>query len=215
MSEPTALPRLYAILDLDASAARGIDSLTLLRLWLDAGVQLVQLRAKAATLGQMLTIADAVVQASRPYGATIIVNDRADVAALSEARGLHVGQSDLEPEAARRMIGDHAWLGLSTHNDGQLDAALDEPISYVAMGPVYGTASKDAPDATVGLDGVRRAANLIRRRGRPVPLVAIGGITLAAAPGVLAAGADAVAVISGLLSDDPAATAAEWVRALR
>lgn len=215
MSEPSALPRLYAILDLDASAARGIDSLILLHIWLDAGIRLVQLRAKSATLGPMLAIADAAVQASRPYGARIIVNDRADVAVLSEAHGLHVGQTDLQPVAARRIIGDQAWLGLSTHTDGQLAGALDEPISYVAMGPVYGTASKDAPDATVGLDGVKSAANLIRRRGRPLPLVAIGGITLATAPGVLAAGADAVAVISGLLSDAPAARAAEWVRALR
>lgn len=215
MSEPTALPRLYAILDLDASTARGLDALTLLRIWLDAGIRLVQLRGKAATLGPMLALADAAVQAFRPYGATLIVNDRADVAALSAAHGLHVGQTDLQPEAARRIIGDHAWLGLSTHNDGQLADALDEPISYVAMGPVYGTASKAAPDATVGLDGVRRAANLIRHRGRALPLVAIGGITLDTAPEVFAAGADAIAVISGLLSDDPAATAAEWVVALR
>jgi thiamine-phosphate pyrophosphorylase len=210
--EGTAPPRLYAILDTGAAAARGLTPGLLLATWLDAGIRLVQLRAKSLTLGPMVELAESAVRACEGYGARLIINDRVDVAALSGAAGVHLGQTDLSPNDARRIIGDRAWLGLSTHDDRQVEAALAEPISYVAIGPVYPTLSKENPEATVGLAGVTRAATLAHRRR--LPLVAIGGITLRTAPDVLAAGADAIAVITGLLGGAPAASAADWVRAI-
>jgi thiamine-phosphate pyrophosphorylase len=145
-------------------------------------------------------------------GATFVVNDRADVARLSGAHGVHVGQTDLTPEDVRRIVGTDFLVGRSTHNEAQVRAALDEPASYLAIGPVFATRSKANPDPVVGLDGVARAAALIGAGGRP--LVAIGGITLAQAPRVIEAGAGAVAVIGDLLAGDPAARAREYLAAL-
>jgi thiamine-phosphate pyrophosphorylase len=208
-----ALPRLYAILDTDESAARGIEPAALLDIWLDAGVRLIQLRGKSLTFGPLLGLAERSVRACERYQATLIINDRADVARLSGAGGVHVGQSDLRPADARAIVGESALVGLSTHSDAQVAAALDEPISYVAIGPVFTTRTKRNPDPTVGLAGVARAAS--RAHGRGLPLVAIGGLTLVDAPAVIGAGADAIAVIMGLLDDDPAVRVAEWTRLLQ
>ena len=209
---PTALPRLYAILDTDAAALRGLTPALLLATWLDAGIKLVQLRAKSLTLGPLLDLAESAVRAAEGYGARIIVTDRADAAVLSGAGGVHVGQHDLAPRDVRKIAAPSAWVGLSTHNDAQAEQALEEPITYLAIGPVYPTMSKRNPDEAVGLAGVSRAARLAH--GRRLPLVAIGGITLETAPEVLSAGADSVAVIGGLLGEAPAALAAEWTRLL-
>jgi thiamine-phosphate pyrophosphorylase len=206
------LPRLYPILDLDLVRARGRQPLDLLSVWLDAGVRLVQLRAKTGAAGGTLALADAMVRRCRTTGARFIVNDRADLAAMAGADGVHVGQDDLPPRAVRSLVGETAWVGLSTHVDAQVDAGCLEPVTYLAIGPVFATASKDRPGACVALDGVRRAAACAHRAG--IPLVAIGGITLATAPGVLAAGADAVAVISDMLAGDPGDRAREYLSAL-
>jgi thiamine-phosphate pyrophosphorylase len=134
----------------------------------------------------------------------VVVNDRADVAALARADGVHVGQDDLSPASVRRVVGGQAVVGLSTHGIDQVERALDEPVSYVAIGPVFETSTKTTGCRPVGLEGVRDAADRARRRGLPV--VAIGGITLERAPAVVAAGASAVAVIGDLLTGaDPAA----------
>ena len=210
---PAALPRLYAILDTDESAARGLLPAALLDTWLDAGVRLIQLRAKSFTLGPWLALAERSAAACDRYNATLIINDRADVARLSGAGGVHVGQGDLRAADARLMVGESAWVGLSTHTDVQVEDALAEPISYVAIGPVFSTRTKRNPDPTVGLAGVAGAAS--RAHGLGVPLVAIGGLTLADAPAVIGAGADAIAVITGLLDGDPAVRVAEWMRLLR
>jgi thiamine-phosphate pyrophosphorylase len=191
-----ALPRLYAILDTDESAARGIEPAALLDIWLDAGVRLIQLRGKSLTFGPLLGLAERSVRACERYQATLIINDRADVARLSGAGGVHVGQSDLRPADARAIVGESALVGLSTHSDAQVAAALDEAVDYVAIGPVFHTQTKVRPDPAVGLGGVGRAADRIARR---MPLVAIGGITLDSARDVVAAGADTLAVIGGLL----------------
>ncbi len=130
------------------------------------------------------------------HGARVIVNDRADIARMADADGVHVGQEDLEVEAARAVVGEHAIVGLSTHTREQVDAALSTSASYVAVGPIFTTATKDTGYDARGLDLVAYAA------GRGKPIVAIGGITLERAPDVIAAGAAAVAVISDLLTDD-------------
>lgn len=206
------LPRLYAILDVDLARARGHDPLTLVNTWLDAGVRLVQLRAKREATGPLLELADAMNAATREAGATFIVNDRADIARLSGAHGVHVGQSDLSPADVRVVVGPAAIVGLSTHNDEQVRAGLGEPVTYLAIGPVFPTGSKAQPDPVVGLDGVRRTVALARSPVRPV--VAIGGITLERARGVIEAGADAVAVLSDLLEGDPGARCREYLKVL-
>jgi thiamine-phosphate pyrophosphorylase len=138
----------------------------------------------------------------------LIMNDRADLCLAAEFDGVHVGQDDLSPEGARRVIGPDFWLGVSTHNVEQLKEADASTADYLAIGPVFGTRSKERPDPVVGLDGVRRARQLTRK-----PLVAIGGITRANALDVIQAGADSVAVISDLVRD-PRKSAEEFFRVL-
>lgn len=146
-------------------------------------------------------------------GARLVVNDRADVATIAGAAGVHVGQEDLAPAAVRAVIGPTRLIGFSTHSIAQLDLAMEEPIDYVAVGPVFGTASKDTGYDAVGLRLVEEAARRAQRRGLPV--VAIGGITIARAADVIRAGASAVAVISDLLSTgDPRARVAEYLERL-
>ena len=194
------LPRLYAILDIDLTQTRGLDPRCVLDQWLDAGVRLVQLRAKTWTFGPFLELAERLSTACREAGAIFIVNDRIDVARLSGADGVHLGQDDLSPTDAVRVLGSKSWIGLSTHTDPQVVAALTTSATYLATGPVFGTSTKANADPVIGLAGVERAAALAHSAGRP--LVAIGGIDLGNARDVLMAGADSVAVISSLLEGD-------------
>lgn len=207
-----SLAPLYPILDVETAAARGLEPLAVAQGWFDAGVRFVQLRAKSLALGPALELADRIVALGRPYGAAVVINDRADVARLCGAAGVHVGQEDLSVAEVRAIVGPEALVGLSTHSPSQADAACREPISYVAIGPVFSTASKARPDPEVGVDGVRAVAAIGRAVG--IPVVAIGGITLERAPDVLAAGATAVAVIADLLVDDPGARVRTWLDAL-
>jgi len=140
----------------------------------------------------------------------LIVNDRADIARLAGAAGVHVGQDDLPPDAARRIVGRERIVGLSTHTTAQVDAAVREPVNYIAIGPVFGTASKATGYDAVGLAMVQQAA--ARAHARGLQVVAIGGITLDRAEEVVRAGADAVAVISDLLrTGDPRARVREYL----
>ena len=191
------LPRLYPILDIDLCRERRLEPLAVLAAFLAGGARVVQLRDKTGSTAERLSRADAVVARARSAGARVIINDRADIARLSGADGVHVGQDDLSVEDARRIVGPGAIVGLSTHDDAQIDAAARTSATYIAVGPIYGTATKQTGYSARGLDLVRRAAQM----GRPV--VAIGGITLDRAPEVLAAGAASVAVISELLQEDP------------
>lgn len=200
---PRNLHRLYAILDIDTLTARGLSPHAVMDAWLDAGIRLIQLRAKSMPGGDMLVLADALVARARSVGATFIVNDRADIAAMSGADGVHVGQTDVPPKRLpvsfrRNDTGSRFLVGLSTHSLAQLEAGLAEPADYLAIGPVFPTISKVGADPVVGLDMVRAAAGIVTDR----PLVAIGGITLATAASVLAAGATSVAVISDLVVGD-------------
>ncbi len=173
-----------------------------------AGCTLVQYRNKSGNARQMLDDARE-LRARLGTGVRLIINDRADLCLAAGFHGLHVGQDDLSPEAARRIIGLARWLGVSTHNPEQLAEADKTSADYLAIGPVFATASKSNPDPVVGLEGVHRARELTRK-----PLVAIGGITRANARSVIEAGADAVAVISDLLRD-PLKSAEEFLRILR
>lgn len=194
------LPRLYPILDIDLCRERRLEPLAVLAAFLAGGARFLQLRDKTASSAERLRCAGDVVARAHAAGARLIVNDRVDIARLSGADGVHVGQDDLPVEDARRILGPDAVIGLSTHDEAQIEEAARTSATYIAVGPIYGTATKDTGYTARGLDLVRRAA----LTGRPV--VAIGGITLDRVDEVLAAGASSVAVISDLLTGgDPAA----------
>ncbi len=200
------LARLYAVCDADVCARAGWTLPDYAAALMDGGVTLLQLRAKHAASREFLAATEAVMARALPHAATVVVNDRADIARLAGASGVHVGQDDLSASDVRRVIGADAVLGLSTHTTTQLEAAVREPVTYVAIGPVFGTTTKDTGYDAVGLDLVRLACAIAAPAGLPV--VAIGGITLERAPGVIVAGAASVAVISDLLvGGDPAARA--------
>jgi thiamine-phosphate pyrophosphorylase len=205
----SALPRLYCIVD--AGCFGGAADLTaavgeFTRELIAGGATLIQYRNKSGNARQM--VADAremrrIVEVSSGQRPTtndqrplLILNDRADICLVAGFDGVHVGQDDLSAEAARRIVGNRLWTGVSTHNPEQVAVADRTSANYVAVGPVYGTASKQNPDPVIGLDGVRRARELTRK-----PLVAIGGITRQNCRAVIDAGADSVAVISDLLKE--------------
>jgi thiamine-phosphate pyrophosphorylase len=197
------IPPLYAVVDIGVARRAGWAPLDLAAAFVAGGARLLQLRAKELPGRDFLDLASSIVAVARPAGAAVIVNDRADVARLAGADGVHVGQDDLPPAAVRRLLDERALVGLSTHSEAQAAAALEQPISYVAIGPVFGTATKATGYAPVGLEMVARVAALARPRG--VPVVAIGGITAERAGAVLRAGAASVAIVSDLVAgDDPA-----------
>jgi thiamine-phosphate pyrophosphorylase len=184
------------------------------------GSRWLQLRAKTLSGGAFLEAATRLQALARANGARLIVNDRADVARLSGAAGLHIGQDDLTPAAARTVVGPHAVVGFSTHTEAQIDAAVVQPVNYIAIGPVFGTNTKETGYTAVGLERVRYAAAAVARASssdldRTRGIVAIGGITLDTAAAVLAAGATAVAVIADLLATgDPEARVRAYVERL-
>ncbi len=206
------LPRLNAIVDVEFAERAGWRPIDLANAYLAGGARFLQLRAKNLPGDRFLELARAIAVAAHERDALFVVNDRADLARLSGADGVHIGQEDLPPAAVRRIVGDTAIVGRSTHTLEQLAAALAEPVSYVAVGPVFGTTTKATGYDAVGLARVRAAAAAAAGR---VPLVAIGGITLDTAPSVIDAGAASVAVIGDLLSTgDPAARVQEYCRRL-
>lgn len=206
------LSPLYTIVDVDVCAARGRQPRDVMRAYLAGGARLIQLRAKTLPSGAFLELASALVEDAAGAGATLIVNDRADIAQLSEAAGVHVGQDDLSPVDVRRVVGAQAIVGRSTHTPEQIARATREPISYLAIGPTFATATKATGYDAIGVEGVADAVRAATPAGLPV--VAIGGITLATAPRVIAAGAAAVAVITDLLDDDPERRVRQYLSAL-
>lgn len=206
--DDTRVSPLYAILDAGVAARHGWDVDALAAACLRGGARLLQVRAKEEGSRAFLALCEKVVALARPYGAIVLANDRADVALLAGAQGVHVGQDDLAPADVRRAFPALDWVGLSTHSPAQIADAVAQPASYVAVGPVFATVTKDTGYEAVGLDLVREARRAVDAAdgGRRRPVVAIGGITLERAPDVLAAGASSVAVISDLLAGgDPEA----------
>jgi thiamine-phosphate pyrophosphorylase len=208
----TALPPLYAIVDVDVCARLDRSPLDLARAYLSGGATLLQLRAKALAGSAFLDLASAMVEDARRAGARVIVNDRADLAALSGAAGIHVGQDDLSPAEVRTIVGDDAVIGLSTHTAAQIAVAVQQPIDYLAIGPIFTTGTKDTGYRAIGHDAVRAA--VAAAGARQLPVVAIGGITLETAPSVIAAGAASVAVITDLVTADPAARVRAYLACL-
>lgn len=188
------LPRLYPILDTATLARRGMPVATAAAILLEGDARILQLRHKEHFTREMFETAESVSVLCRHAGVPFVMNDRADLALMLDAAGLHLGQDDLPPATARNLVGPRRLLGFSTHNAEQLRAAAAEPVDYLALGPIFGTASKENPDPVVDLESVPR--ELFTK-----PMVAIGGITLENAPQVLKAGFDSVAVIGALYPD--------------
>lgn len=190
-----ALHGVYPILDTASFARAGFDPVLAAEVWLDAGVSILQYRHKSFWSRDTVLQARQIGELCRETGALFVINDRADYASLLNA-GLHVGQDDLSPQDVRRVVPPASIVGFSTHNTDQMRAAQNEPIDYVAFGPVFPTASKERPDPVAGIETLQAVRTLTT-----MPLVAIGGITLDNAAACFEAGADSVAVIAGLIPE--------------
>jgi thiamine-phosphate pyrophosphorylase len=199
-------PRLYPILDAGCFP-HTLSLIAAAEEFAAAGVLLIQYRNKNGNARQMLEQAQE-LKRRLPGSVRLIMNDRADLCLAAEFDGVHVGQEDLSPQGARKVIGDRLCLGVSTHNAEQITEADKTSADYIAIGPVFSTASKVNPDPVVGLDGIRKARVITQK-----PLVAIGGINRANCRSVIEAGADSVAVISDLIRE-PRKSAEDFFRIL-
>lgn len=190
------LPKVYPITDTRLS---GLSHAEQVRRLIEGGATLIQLRDKLASARDFYREAEAALRVARDRHIKLIVNDRVDVAFALKADGVHLGQSDLPARVARHVLGPAAIIGLSTHNLEQARRAAEQPVDYIAFGPIFMTSTKEAPDPTTGLAALKSVRDVV-----DMPIVAIGGITISNAAKVLNAGADAVATISSVIGD-PAA----------
>lgn len=189
-----ALPKVYPITDTKLS---GISHLEQVEKLVAGGATLVQLREKHASSQDFYEAARSVMEFARRANVKIIINDRADIALAVKADGVHLGQNDLPPAEVRKLLGEKAIIGYSTHSAEQAAAASKLPLDYIAIGPVFATVSKENPEAVVGIAGVCEARNMVGN----IPLVAIGGINFENAGEVWKAGADSVAVIGAIIRE--------------
>jgi thiamine-phosphate pyrophosphorylase len=187
------LPKFYPVTDARLSRLSHAEQVARLR---DGGARFIQLREKHLSPREFYDAADAALDVARERGVRLIVNDRADIALALGADGVHLGQDDLDPAAARRLLGERFIIGYSTHSVAQAIDAARLPLDYIALGPIFPTRTKENPAPTVGLEALRRVRDAI---DPSVALVAIGGITRSNARAALDAGADSVALISALL----------------
>ena len=202
----STLPKIYPITDTTISGLSHRDQVKQL---IEGGATLIQLREKRAAPREFFQDAREALSVAHAAGIKLIINDRVDIALAIGADGVHLGQTDMPVEAARRLLGDRAIIGFSTHNLNQVEEAVRLPIDYLAFGPVFPTATKENPDPIVGLTELAQIKSLVEL----LPLVAIGGITADRIPEVLMSGADSVAIISAVLN--PAQPIAENLRKLR
>jgi thiamine-phosphate pyrophosphorylase len=201
------MPRLYVILD--AELVRG-DIQHIARDLMGAGVRLLQYRGKNVSARAMLETSRDLAASAHEQNTIFFVNDRPDVAYLAGADGVHVGQDDLSAEVTRGLVGPERWVGVSTHNPEQFQAAAATSADYIAIGPIFATNSKANPDPVVGTETIRKVRTFTEK-----PIVAIGGIRLDQAAEAIEAGADSVAVISDILTaNDPAKRAEQFLERL-
>jgi thiamine-phosphate pyrophosphorylase len=188
------LPKIYPITDARLSK---ISHAAQVEKLIEGGAKFIQLREKRASPREFYKSAESALKLARARGVKIIINDRVDIALALKADGVHLGQDDLPPAEARKILGDKAIIGFSTHNVEQAIKAVQFPIDYLAIGPIFATETKENPDRIVGLEGLRKA----REATGNFPLVAIGGINSENLREVYKAGADSAAIISSLISD--------------
>jgi thiamine-phosphate pyrophosphorylase len=187
-------PQIYPLTDI---ALSGLSHAEQVERLCDGGATLIQLREKNLPTLEFYRQAGDALTVARQHGARVIVNDRVDIALALGADGVHLGQNDFPPEAARRLLGEQVIIGFSTHNADQARQAVKLPVNYIAIGPIFSTRTKADPSPEVGLDGLRAVRQIVGA----LPLIAIGGITEFNAQRVIEAGADAVALVSALLAD--------------
>lgn len=187
------LPKVYPITDTQLSGLSHAEQVARL---IEGGASLIQLRDKHSTPREFYREAAAALKVARAHQVALIINDRVDIALALKADGVHLGQTDMPAAAARRLLGQEAIIGFSTHNLAQAKLATSLPIDYLAFGPIFPTSSKENPDPIAGLEAVREVSAI---KGS-LPLIAIGGISLENAFGVFEAGADSVALISELVA---------------
>ncbi|MFQ5526897.1 MAG: thiamine phosphate synthase [Thermoanaerobaculia bacterium] len=191
-ASPGSIPKLYALADWEALEGTSLAEAACRMA--DAGVRWIQIRAKNVGDDELAAGVEDCCRALEGSEAELWLNDRPDLARMFPVRGVHLGQDDLAPAAARPFLGESSWIGLSTHGRGQVEEADADPaVDVVAIGPVFDTTGKKNPEPVIGLDGVRRA-----RAATGKPLVAIGGIDRGRIREVLAAGADSVAILSAI-----------------
>jgi len=187
------LPKIYPITDTTISGLSHRDQVKQL---IEGGATLIQLREKRASPREFFQDAREALSIAHAAGIKLIINDRVDIALAIGADGVHLGQTDMPIEPARRLLGDRALIGFSTHNLNQVEEAVRLPIDYLAFGPIFPTATKENPDPIVGLTELAQIKNV----SGSLPLVAIGGITADRIREVLISGADSVAIISAVLN---------------
>ena len=204
--------RLYVLVDPAVAGRR--DAAVLARQAAEGGATLIQLRDKSSNTRAFIERARSVREALGNSGITFVINDRVDVALASGADGVHLGQEDMHPADARRLLGREAVIGLTIKNLDHVASAPLDMVDYLAVGGVFETTSKDNPDAPVGLDGLQTIVSAIRARGFAGPVCAIAGITAERVPGVIEAGADGVCVVSAVISKVEPMQAARSLRAL-
>ncbi|MCW5956283.1 MAG: thiamine phosphate synthase [Pyrinomonadaceae bacterium] len=185
------IPKIYPLTD---SRLAGLSHVEQVSRLIDGGASFIQLREKTGSPARFFLDVRESIDVARRTGAKIIVNDRVDIALAAKADGVHLGQNDLPPIEARRLLGEHAIIGLSTHNQAQLKEAISLPVDYIAYGPIFPTATKDDPDPVVGLDTLIQ----VRKIAGDKHLVAIGGINSENLRLTIESGADSVALISEL-----------------
>lgn len=187
------LPKIYPITDVRLSKLSHAEQVEKL---ITGGADFIQLREKYASPKKFCTEAEKVLQIARKHNVKVIINDRVDIALALKADGVHLGQDDLPPDAARKILGENAIIGFSTHSIAQAVEAVKMPINYLAIGPIFTTKTKENPDKIVGLDGLKKVRDVIG----DFPLVAIGGIDSSNLTKVFANGANSCAIISGIVS---------------
>jgi thiamine-phosphate pyrophosphorylase len=197
------LPKIYPITDVSITDLSHLEQVKRL---IEGGAELIQIREKHASPREFYESAQEVMDFVSGSQVKIIINDRVDIALAVKADGVHLGQDDLSPVHARKILGEDAIIGFSTHSILQAIEAIDFPVNYIAIGPVFETNTKENPDAVVGVAGLQK----VRQATGDFPLVAIGGIDFAAANTVLENGADSIAVISAILQ--PAGRISENLR---
>jgi thiamine-phosphate pyrophosphorylase len=204
--------RLYAIVDPQRAGGRLLT--TLARSLAEGGATLVQLRDKRASTRALVALAQDLKAVLAPLALPLIVNDRVDVALAAGVDGVHLGQEDMEPTLARRLLGPTSIVGLSVKTLAQAQVAPIEVLDYIFVGGVFATGSKANPDPPIGLSGFSRLRAALRARAPGLPVGAIAGIDASNAAGVIAAGADGIAVISALSLAPDVVTAARHLRAI-
>ena len=201
------LLKLYLVTDRNLSLGRDLEEVVSEAV--KGGVTIVQLREKDTSTGEFVALARKLMALLKPLGIPLIINDRVDVALAADADGVHIGQSDMPYEIARKLLGPDKIIGLSVESFEDIEAANELDVDYIGISPVYGTPTKTDTAEPFGLEGLRKAVNMSKH-----PTVAIGGMNAGTIADVMAAGTDGVAVVSAICSAENIREAAAQLKGI-